>query len=75
MKEMNQRIQTEKKNHKKLIVIPEKCPQDHKCPAMLACPVDALSQEGFAAPKVDEDKCIQCGKCVRVCPKGALVMK
>ena len=37
-----------------------------------ACPVKALSMEfndeGFYAPKVDEEKCIKCGKCKSVCP-------
>ena len=48
------------------------CPQNHKCPAVKACPVDALSQEGLAAPTVDAEKCIECGKCADVCPTGTL---
>ena len=36
------------------------------------CPVEAISyecdREGFWYPKVDYDKCIKCGKCVRTCP-------
>ena len=36
------------------------------------CPVDAISyqgdREGFWYPKVNYDKCIKCGKCVRTCP-------
>jgi len=53
-------------------VIVEKCPQNHPCPAVTVCPVNALKQDGFAAPYVDESICIDCGKCVRVCPMGAL---
>lgn len=49
-----------------------RCPQSHRCPAVRACPVGALSQKGLAAPTVDENKCIECGKCVRLCPMGAL---
>ena len=36
------------------------------------CPKEAISyevnQEGFWYPRVDYDKCIQCGKCVKTCP-------
>nr|WP_204355521.1 4Fe-4S binding protein [Acetobacterium sp. KB-1] len=53
----------------------ERCPQNHPCPSVRVCPVDALSQEGFAAPKVDMEKCIRCGKCVDYCPMNALVLK
>ncbi len=47
------------------------CPQNHACPAVRVCPVGALVQEGFQAPKVEET-CVGCGQCVAVCPKGAL---
>lgn len=53
---------------KKLIIIKERCPQNHLCPALRVCPVDALMQDGFSAPTVDMDKCIGCGKCVKHCP-------
>ena len=43
---------------KKLNIIVENCPQNHKCPAVKVCPVGALSQEGFQAPKIDYEKCI-----------------
>lgn len=56
------------------IAIHEKlCPQNHRCPAVSHCPVQALSQEGFAAPVVDAGKCIDCGKCAEICPMGALI--
>lgn len=36
------------------------------------CPVEAVSmewdEEGFWYPKVDEDRCINCGKCQKHCP-------
>ncbi len=48
------------------------CPQNHRCPAVRACPVGALTQKGYAAPIVDAIKCIDCGKCVQTCPMGAL---
>ena len=59
----------------KLKIITEKCPQNHKCPAVSVCPVGALSQNGFGAPIIDHDKCIRCGKCSNFCPKKALVLE
>ena len=60
---------------KMLQVIVANCPQDHKCPAVGVCPVGALSQEGFHAPTVDHDICIQCGECSTFCPMKALVLE
>lgn len=60
---------------KKLKIIIDNCPQNHKCPAVNVCPVGALSQEGFNAPKIDYNKCIKCGKCSNFCPKKALVLE
>lgn len=51
------------------------CPQNHPCPAVRVCPVNALKQEGFKAPVVDEKKCINCKKCVMVCGMGALKIR
>ena len=59
---------------KKLKIIVDNCPQDHKCPAVNVCPVGALSQKDFEAPEIDDDKCIRCGKCSNFCPKKALVL-
>ncbi len=56
----------------KLKVYEARCPQNHKCPSVVVCPVDALIQNGNSAPIVDEEKCIKCGKCVKSCPMGAL---
>jgi len=55
-------------------VLKSRCPQNHPCPAVRVCPVGALVQRGFEAPVVDKEKCIDCGKCVRFCPMGALKM-
>ena len=55
-------------------VVFEKCPQNHRCPAVKVCPVQALSQQGFDAPVVDAVRCIDCAKCAERCPKGALVL-
>ncbi|WHH61767.1 4Fe-4S binding protein [Petroclostridium sp. X23] len=49
-----------------------RCPENHPCPAIKFCPVGALTQKGYSAPVLDEEKCIKCKKCVMVCPMGAL---
>ena len=58
-----------------LIVNKARCPQNHRCPSVSVCPVNALTQKGFAAPEVDMEACIRCGKCVNFCPMNALVLK
>ena len=35
------------------------------------CPADAIVVENFLA-KIDYDKCVQCGHCVDICPRGIL---
>ena len=57
---------------RKLKIITENCPQNHKCPAVNVCPVGALTQKEFEAPKIDYDKCIKFVKCSNFCPKKAL---
>lgn len=49
-----------------------RCPQNHRCPAIRVCPVDAITQEGNGLPQIS-DKCISCGKCVSFCPMGAFI--
>ena len=69
--------EAEKKDKKDmaLAVKTGRCPQNHACPSVRVCPVGALSQKGNAAPTVDMDKCIKCGKCVKFCPMRALVLE
>ena len=50
-----------------IIIRPELCPQNHPCPTISICPTGAISQKGFAAPTIDNDKCICCCKCARAC--------
>ncbi|MCF8260942.1 MAG: 4Fe-4S binding protein [Melioribacteraceae bacterium] len=46
----------------------EYCPQNHKCPVINYCPVDAIIQDSpFTAPRIDEQKCVKCGKCTKAC--------
>ena len=58
-----------------LVIRGERCPANHRCPAVISCPVDALKQVGNDVPTVDNEKCIDCGKCTKVCPTGALMLK
>ena len=60
---------------KTLMVSKQRCPQNHPCPSIRVCPTGALSQKGFAAPVVDMDKCVRCGKCVKFCPMRALSLQ
>ena len=55
------------------IVIGNRCPQNHPCPLVRACPAGAISQEGFAAPVIDEEKCVECGLCAVSCGYRAVV--
>ena len=57
-----------------LTVRKERCPENHACPSMKVCPQGAIRQKGYAAPTVDREKCIQCGKCVKFCPMKAFVL-
>ncbi len=52
-----------------------RCPQNHPCPAVRVCPTGALSQRGFSAPDVDNQKCINCGRCIRMCAFGVFVQQ
>ena len=60
---------------KTLVVKKMRCPQNHACPSVRVCPVGALSQNKFEAPRVDMQKCIKCGKCVKFCPMKALALE
>jgi len=55
-----------------LLVNVARCPQNHPCPSIRVCPTGALTQKGFRAPDVSQEKCVGCGKCVRYCPMRAL---
>lgn len=56
-------------------VVKEKCPQDHACPALPHCPTQAIVQRGYDAPAVLAEKCVACGKCMKVCPKKAFQLE
>lgn len=56
-----------------LCIDKNKCPQNHRCPLLKVCPEDAITQQGFGLPTIDEDKCVECGECVRYCGMNAVV--
>lgn len=58
-----------------LTVNKTRCPQNHRCPSIKVCPVGALTQTGYSAPIVDQDKCVHCGKCVKFCPMRAIALQ
>lgn len=49
-----------------------RCPQNHKCPAIKVCPVNAISQTDFELPVIDITICIECKKCINFCPMRAI---
>lgn len=55
-----------------VVVEKHRCPQNHPCPCVRICPTGAVTQNGFNAPNIDEEACIQCGECVRICPYRAI---
>lgn len=59
----------------KYYIDPHVCPQDHACPLVMVCPVNAISQDKNGLPVIDDAKCIKCGKCARRCPMHAVVRK
>ncbi len=64
---------------KKAKINPSLCDQSPFCPAVRACPVNAITQEksGFfkaKTPVVDPNICTGCAICTRYCPHGAVKM-
>ena len=59
----------------KLVVDKKRCPQNHACPSIKVCPVDALKQQGFGLPYADPETCIKCGKCIDYCPMRAISLE
>lgn len=54
------------------------CKRDHRCLPEMHCPSAAISKnpdfEGLRM-LIDEEKCIGCGKCVKVCKNNAITME
>lgn len=58
-----------------LTINPSACPQNHRCPILYVCPVGAISQVGYGLPEIDEEKCLECNKCINFCPQHAVKSK
>lgn len=72
-------IYMEEYSLKKAYINPKKCDRSPFCPAKRICPEAAIIQDriglfGAGPAKVDQEKCIGCTKCVRVCPAAAISM-
>lgn len=56
----------------KIVLSLERCKGCHLCVSV--CPTKALSpsgelgEKGYETVRVDEEKCVQCGSCYRMCP-------
>ncbi|BEP29659.1 4Fe-4S dicluster domain-containing protein [Helicovermis profundi] len=74
------KVKTTTKSVKKAIIDSNICDRFIFCPVKRACPVKAITQQKVSffkanVPVIDADACIGCGKCIPVCPHGAVKMK
>lgn len=58
-----------------VLIDQERCPQNHPCPLVALCPVEAITQVGNELPQVDAQTCIECEACVNACAMGAMQME
>lgn len=57
---------------RKITLEKNRCPQNHWCPVMRVCPTGAITQASpFDAPEINDEKCVDCGKCSMYCAFGA----
>ena len=55
-----------------------KCTKEESCPAGQSCPIGAITRdregEAWGPSRVDNRRCLGCGKCVRFCPAKAITV-
>ena len=56
-------------------IIKARCPQNHPCPAVRVCPGRRADPEGVRRARGRSGNLHRLRKCVRACPRGALVFK
>ena len=49
-----------------MVIDKNRCPQNHACPLLRVCPVQAISQKGYGLPVINQ------GKCIKYCGMGAV---
>ena len=55
-----------------LVVNKDKCKICNICQAIEHCPAEAIIPQFEEPPYIDDCICINCGKCVNVCPHNAI---
>lgn len=58
-----------------IVIREEYCSKINKCLAIEFCPVDAISHIPGELPRVDNQKCINCLKCLKFCPAFAQIIE
>lgn len=59
-------------------IVPGLCTGGHRCLPEMHCPSAAIKKNPAAAGAaivIDEEKCIGCGKCVKVCKNNAIKLE
>ena len=72
MSNKNLILNLQQKTRTMIVVNKNICPHNHVCPLIKTCPVGAISQNAEGFPVIDYTLCIECGKCIRKCPKKAM---
>ena len=59
-----------------IMIDKDKCDRNRMCVIVSACPVGAIKQKKIGPiladyPEIDEEKCTECGICIKECPHGA----